>query len=936
MSPREEGLPEPTISPDVEITDASQEEAAEVMAVVHSNNEDEVKARTKEGGIIGRLSSANRGEIEKQAYLDLMATLSPEQIKTYEKMGFHFQLLRAVCQNLGEIALAGGETSLQKFSTVSEILPMVRDLEKMAREFAKPQNTRTSNGNIDIHSALYPEYSKFYNAYQNLRTFTVTQEKLHSLEVTNDYSIHTVPSFDGEFMDLIESLMPADAMTLINGGDGSNQTISREAQREALENMSKALRLDNEEKDKFIQALKVIIRTRKKVHLGTKPEDDFDDTSHVRIEDLKEILEALSKLDCIKRRLPSNPGNEAATAENNLLGLHEINRLVMFIRSWEETFRWMEKMNVGKGKLGQLISPDAKKDGNEEVSEEERERAHEDKLAKKYNVIRSFTDAFNAIFPDPVAPMVVGHHRRVLRDRIKQYAVLGNKVNEIKNKELRTDLKKVLHQISIILSYLDYMWDMMEVEENSAGKHIVYPKKMLLMGRMIIREIEALEGKLNIYGSKYKNPTPAAGQEMGDDFFGFSDEPEFENQAGLGVPFNEDSQNFKLEQNSVVKAAEETQEKVKETIDILSDEDKKLQEQVWKLGDEMFGLSEGLSLSRMGRLATFKATQVKTVLTNDEAPIAEEVEHPTETLSYDIHDFITDELDNMRQILYRIALAFDENLSRSKVIPEIAEQEQQTNARRAQLAALGERLRPAMGLLAHAVDPRKNKINEEQTKYLEDNGMVESARTDIILLAYSIQNFHDRQEANLNSKKYHGVVRGAAYEKLVRLTNTVNDFMAEHTQKLDQKALDIYALRKRIDSFAHKTQIAVSEKKFAQTGLVKTWMDELDALKKIEDRILANGLNPEQIAKLHEKYTDKFMNVLVLTGRISQSKEIPEAAKVHFMGFRITNPYMDECIGEDFSPTYFKFYKLTNLMSDFMSVCDLQNDPNSPESQMMQ
>jgi len=850
-------------------------------------------------------------QYEKQAYSEWIGKLTPEEMATYEKMGFHFQLLRAICQNHEMIALSADENELKRFSFF-EVVQLVKDLKKMAVDFLGQELHRKPNPNLE----------QFVNAYKTLKVFLVQKEKIAFTEVQEDATLTATPYIDQDLLKIIEKTMPPDMVTLIKSAEiseGTNGKIERNEVKTSFTKMVVALQLTEPEKEQFVNALRVIAKIRQKI-LDNKPSNIG--SIHLQIQDLRDMVEALGKMECLRRVYPSNPELDIYHSEK-LFGLSEIYRLAKFIISWEKTFRWLGQMQLGKAKVEKIL-PD-----NEIANEDE--ESIEDMNEKRRETIKNFMDSFSLVFPDPLAPMIVKRHREVLRRRIQNYPALAVSLNGITDDKTKKDLKRVLFQISTILSYLDYMWNMHEVRENEGGKHIVYPKKMILLGPLILQETEELAATLNFLSEQYRG-TLGTGEDDLDDIFGEK------KPAGLGINF-EESNIFKLGPDSIISM---TRNNALATADAQTDEDKQRKEQKEKLADSLNMIGYVLSVSIKTARQNLRATSVKNVLVNEEKTVEGNKAVP-QTLSYDIHDFINDLRDAFSAVLFEMARIFNNDVSKHDVLPEIAAQEEQAAQLRGRINMLGERIKPTAEVMAFAMVAAPEQMAED---------IIPGLKAIVTNLAAEISDFQRYQEYNLNEKKYHEVLRGAGYEKLVRLANAIEDFDTNYNEQLDGSVLDLFILRKRLEEFAEKTQMGMNMGKFPRNGILGAWIKDLELLKKVEDRILINGLKQEEMQELQIKYVERFMHVLNIFYDICHKQtvvhSIPDGSeedvttltvspeiREHFQVFFDANPLVQECMTEKFTSCFHKFYRLMHLMSDFSQVCDFQLNANTAEQEFL-
>ncbi len=107
--------------------------------------------------------------------------------------------------------------------------------------------------------------------------------------------------------------------------------------------------------------------------------------------------------------------------------------------------------------------------------------------------------------------------------------------------------------------------------------------------------------------------------------------------------------------------------------------------------------------------------------------------------------------------------------------------------------------------------------------------------------------------------------------------------------------------------------------------------------------------------KLQREYTENFMYVLNVMFDICNKDEVvhtvadkkdpelfrdatykvPADVKARFVKFSEANPLVSNCQTDYFTPSFYKFYKLAHLMSDFMQVWDIQMSPNTPEQEFL-
>ncbi|MFA5829553.1 MAG: hypothetical protein WC843_03595 [Candidatus Gracilibacteria bacterium] len=908
-------------------------------------------------------------DFEKMAYTTWMESLTQAERESYDRLGFLFQLLHAVTQNREIIALSADERTAEKFS-FTEVAELIGDVVREAESFLGPKDKeldRKENGIV----------TSFKKCYRNLVLLERLARAVYTVEEGPDCTTVIQFDADGDFLHIIENEMPKNLAAMVKlASERGDEPLKKTR---AQERFMIDLHASDLEKEQILKAVEKAGKALKKI----KNARAHGENSKILLpDDLQAIVVELGKVEHVRRLYVSNPGMSGQS-----YGIQEIQRLLQFVRNWEGTFRW-----VGGSKMAKMLeddSPGQKEESKDETEEEhdarlEKERGdflekemrkkrdlfkdftdllsgktkagqkgaaksetkeeHDVRLEKerekRRNIIQTFTDAFNLIM---VAPLIVRRHRKVLRARQSAFRLVGETVETIEDKKLKEKLGEVIFQVSTILSYLDHMWDMHGVEKNGAGKHIVYPKKMILLGPLILGDVEKLFVELNYLSERFRKSDPDNGEtdsmSIEDGMFAdFLDEPESKKSlAGLGMNYKTSgtSETFRVDDvNGIVSAVHD------DAVETAKPKPPESQKEM-SISDSLNGLAMILAIALNGARADLRATHIKEVITNEEDD-PENADAPLETLSCEIHDFIHDLYDALSSVLYEMTKIFKPDVTRHDVLPQSEAYEEQAACLRRDVIEIGTKITPAIELVTEIFE------YGEEKRAATGLPMLQAALGGV---AAHMAAFQVAQEQNLEEQKYHAVLRGASFEKMIRLANCSKDFKEQYCEELGPNTIELYVLRKQIDEFVEKTRGEISGGKLPNSGIIGAWMEDVDDLKKVEDRILANNLKPQELEKLQEIYSECFMHVLNVLDQIRKQEKVEhsyfdpnkrvsehkvsEQVRGHFDDFAKANPMAEHCVTGLFTPIYFKFFKLMHLMSDFKQVCDLRRDPNTPEQMFL-
>jgi len=528
--------------------------------------------------------------------------------------------------------------------------------------------------------------------------------------------------------------------------------------------------------------------------------------------------------------------------------------------------------------------------------------------------------ANNAKAEKELSLAAMGRFRSIVKSHYEATAHLREVLDELEDETFKANVEVVFGRIFHLLAFLDTMWNKHQVVKNPAGIQIVYPPRMQKLARAALRLIVGLKLDLEQYGSLYYSDAKKAAPATDDADFDLSfGEFYFGEEAESSQP---------PEVADLNEVAISTHTEALSVTDIQSKEDKRKE----AIAKTMWELAQAIGISYADIRKVLKAVTTKPVAgSNDQ-------DRNIQTLSYDIDDFVRDEIDHMLQMLFQLALTIDPTITRHQVIPGIAEQEQDAVELRSEFSDLVAQTQSSMAKITDA-DPQKENITIVAT---------------LTTLMKRIRLFQIHQENNLEARKYRGVLPGVAYEKFNALAKDVNDFLENDSEKLDDKTAQLFVVRKRLSEFAERIKRdlsleepsteAATELRFQlrPNQVISSWLNDMKELQGAEERILANGLTPDQLLQLQDKYVDRFFQVINRLDEIARGKkanvvqgdkpaaEVPQATMEYFARFKAENEMMGTFICEDFNPSFFKLLKLGGIVENFTKCHGNLMATNSP------
>ncbi len=857
---------------------------------------------------IGALLKPDMDAVDLAVYQDWLSRLNSKESQSYEGMGYFFQIVKAIALKMDKIALLEEEVKQDRNLSFSNLIKLMDALYEETKRFRGRELGRLQT--------------------PQLVQLTKAVRQLGRLKIIVGMGKPDEKTFDQNFMVILKEQLPKDLFLALVGGASPQET------RELLGVYFKALDLRDEEKAKFIQALSEIRKCIQKINEGKKTGKKNGNASFA---DLSGVVDALTAVEPFRRVSFQKEGQR-----QGLDYMDEIVKLGTFIQSTEEMF-----IRFGGFKLGNIRKP-------VDETENEKEMRIQGELDDKRTLIKDFSKKYMDTFPKL---MVLENHMQVRKRRIASYPLFVETVESIKDEDLKHDYKRLLKQISTILSYLEWVWSMHEVQQTPTGKHIVYPHRMLFPAPFILREVEDLSTRFNILADKleHDNETNAnalngthemeGDTDLGIDFNVEVDtsqvpQPFFpernEGSEGLGIDYDEQSTPFRFQDvHGIVRSViEKTSEVLENDIEIpvtveLPDDlaNEKLKEAYW--GSAMV-LNAGLNETR----PALRATHLHNIPVNEENQDLAQV--TIGTLSYDIHDFINLLIDDLSTTVYQLVKAFKPEVTKKDVLPEFEKYEEQAAELRKRLHYFIERLRPVNEVMAEAM---ANPGRSKEEKYAG----VEELKEKLIIMHGNISNFRAYQEKCLTERRSHAILRGASYETLVRMTNTMDTIMKNYIDEITAETVDLYALRKQIGEFSKDSRVAMQSGKLKNSGVTLDWVEETTKLEKIEEKILANNLTPDELAELEQHYINQYTRVLNMLETISGAQNTAGPAikleirvtpkeSTHFTAFLESNPFIKRCQETSFTPAYFKFQKLMRLMENLVTACGMTKEQQSGEN----
>jgi hypothetical protein len=588
-------------------------------------------------------------------------------------------------------------------------------------------------------------------------------------------------------------------------------------------------------------------------------------------------------------------------------------------------------------------------------------------LDDKRALIKEFSLNFIERFPKLT---VLDHHMQVRKRKIASYPLFVETVESIDDPELKREYKKLLKQISTILSYLEWVWNMHDMKTTPAGTQIIYPQQMLWAAPFILLEVEDLSTRLNILADELADGSAQNGEvnfdsvktmrppKLPTDFQPGPSEPETDHfgkeidftaipvedipgseppiagetnarffpaagaiySEGLAEDYN-DSKTFRLSDLQI--AAESTQAKVETALEqkptipapagYSTDQISCKLEHTYELCAKR--LNEGLSTVR----PALRATRLHSLSVNKEQPNGGG-QQMLDTLSYDIHDFIHLLTDDLSQVVYQLVKVLKPEVTRKDVLPKFEEYEEQTAELRRKLHNFIKSLMPVLELVDVQANPRRESDAGQ--------GMLKELVEGLKTVQGRVNQFRAYQEDCLTGQRFHAMLRGAPYETLVRMTNTINAVMKDHIGAIDVATVDLYVLRKEIGRIGIDCRIAMEgiNGKLANSRIAAKWVEEVAKLEKLEEKIVENGLTPKKTAEIEREYRSQFAQVFndlaaICTRDTVYKKKVGLNEKAYFSALVGESQCIKLRSCGDFTPAFFKFQKLMRLIENLVLVC---------------
>ncbi|HLG25514.1 MAG TPA: hypothetical protein VI588_01825 [Candidatus Gracilibacteria bacterium] len=794
---------------------------------------------------------------DKTAYAEWINRLTPEELNHYTQIGYKFKLLGAIFEHPEIIALPGEKASARQLN-FAEVMDMMDELHDHSRLFLGKDLERNTTDAAALTS--------FFRALHH-----IGERGLPSREADQEF----IQAVTIEFRPYMRA--------------GGKQRPS------LMDRFAETLKMSDGDKSALLKAVDLIREEFKKIQDAGK-DNMFGQLRH---EALEGIILALSEVDCLRRVFP----------QNKKVGLKEIVRIKELLEMWKDLFGELLPDNDQGITIAMPDQTDVPGSPTPKKNMQSR-RVFLEHRAK----------ALGKSFPNLVTPMVMMHHRQVLKKKIKQYEKVTDMVEGMEDKELRDLLEIFLASISRIMSYLEFMWDMHKVESDKGTTQILYPKKMLLLIPVIREEMQKLSTGFQMLGEKYRGQRDTDLRHSLHSELGFS--------KGLGT--NDDSQTeFSLDigEESAARTQEITAAKARQVLDSSPDEPARNDNLAF-----VFNMIGEMVIADHIRKADdhvelIGIEKVKKRLHYGDPGI---VVHP-ETLTHHIQDFINEVQAALTETLVELINAFREKrLPTRNIIPEYQDYEDQAAELRYGLKKMFKNTSSAKDKLQRAM------VHDPADAKNPDKGAEAVLRTKVALteIADAITRFQQTQESALAGKKYHGVLKGEHYGTLNNLSHGIMDYFLDGgVEALTPEILATHDITKKIEEFGEKF-----DRKSKKPAEVDEWLDKYYEFRKLrmavpgkpaKGKTDGNGEMAashgqalmavvDGIKKLAEDQAESVPQETT-PGEHAEDKEFKDCRE-RFRLFATENPFLHRVREEQSSSRYREFDRLVKQFEDFHTM----------------
>jgi HEPN domain-containing protein len=579
----------------------------------------------------------------------------------------------------------------------------------------------------------------------------------------------------------------------------------------------------------------------------------------VTANEIHEIAAELGKLECLRRigtRDQKGP-------------LDEYKNLINYINTWKKSFE----------DISGIIN---------------------DKTAE---VFRTMAGTIAQSFPDAIMPATYRHHRDVIGHRVHQYKKLTEIINGIEDQNHKTLTKKIVFQIGIILSYLDFLWDMHETVDEHGGQKIIYPKSMLMIAPLISNETGKLIKNLqNIADSqKCASICPPANDENDEmeDLFNIDED----SQPGIAVTEFGPTPRLPSIRPGIAPLRAIFSEEINTMLFTSLPEQKKSPNDYYKnITPTLEFLVSYLTRQMRDADKALRLTIVKK-------------EAKYETLSPDIQTFQNSLQESLLLALVEVARIFEPNINKNDIIPEFIDFEDQSAELRIHLHNLGD--------VVENVGKNLDSLDIKSLNANPGNAPVKT-KIELLKLMEAIEQFHVKQNACMEQSKYHATLIGHDFEMVNGFMVAISNYFIDGgLDTINKNLLAEYTNIRELDELAKACSRSQAMVNLPKNESVNNWLVEWNELKKIENELDRAMLEGRGAVEPETRYRTIFLSLIAKAKAIAQDTAENEGGD-NFKEFAKNNPdiFIHNYL---FEPKLFKFTGLMKQFSDFRSIFGMKS-----------
>lgn len=619
------------------------------------------------------------------------------------------------------------------------------------------------------------------------------------------------------------------------------------------------LKLNDNEEQLLLEAMERTIRTLHKMKEG----------KHVTPEELGAILSRFKQMERFRTSL--------RTSRSKRQGFDEIERLLEFVPSWIEIL----------------------------------EMVHQQSQRYKRTYLNLHAKALEKIFPNEITPLLTVHHREVRECRLQAYEKLAQIVDGIDDYHLKKTTKRILLQISTILTYLDFMWDMHEITVDQHNKQIIYPKQMMLIAPLIYREMNILLDGLQQAVKRLQSDDESTEEIIDIEFSTHEIDKRDDSQPG-----------FRIGENNIDNVAVTSEEVVRLINGVINpDSGTKNGTSLDKKAASCFDSLE-LQMSACLKEARRALSLTKVHKTDVHPDRSEHLTiHHGETLSYHIQDFITYLNSGLIHGLAHIANTFHNGsvkLLRRDIIPEYQDYEDQTARLRLSIEQLKQGSQKTKTLISRIAVRDPDNMNPAP--------MLMTVKESLRQVADSIRRFQQRRDDEIAEGNYYGVLKGKDYDALQVFTDTVKDFFLDRNcDTIGIRAIATHTLLKELDGFATKISALPRHPESLSSPNIDAWMKTYRGLTQMQNEVHRCQSNEGVKEELKSQYGAQCLELIHNMLTISRQEPCDDERQREFREFADTHPFAQDVQPEDFNNELLAFQKVINQFEDFHSALGMDD-----------